>query len=391
VGLDELGRRIAAAPSRQGMTRPRPKADFLEHVWRFYNAAWRWGHKQRSAHFDATWAQLQEACRYPAEAQVLTSMQSYAAILEEIGLMKVYGVTDANGAWQRLDVELLEPPPVSTPVELQGPGRQRVAEAPWWGARYLTARDRRRLRGLPRAGRRARGRCPRVFRYERNLDTPWCLVKGFALTQTAGAVPGRAHVREPGLEGGTRDPAPGDATGGGFAAGGCAGAAAPIGRTAGIDGAGRDRLLSAFIRAGFHGGADAVIDAAAAAVRDGAGHVAIVTAAWRALRGPSRPRLTDGRGEQLRRGLAMLDRYAGFGAGESGAGVRLVVERIAAELESGAGERLESLNGVAAWAYSVGRDWRRTAKGRQPGVSAPPKVRRPRPRPRPGCWGWPEW
>ena len=111
VNMEDLGLRIASAPSRAGMARPYPKSDYLEGAWKLFNDVWSWAHGVGSSHFDATWPQLQAKGNFEEGAQVERSLRRYAAILEEIGLVRIYGVKDANGAWQRLDVELLQPPP----------------------------------------------------------------------------------------------------------------------------------------------------------------------------------------------------------------------------------------------------------------------------------------
>lgn len=365
------------------MARPRPKVDLLQHTWRFYSVLWMWAHARRSAHYDATWQQLIRACGYPDDAKTLRSVQRYAALLEEAGLARVYGVKDGRGAWQRLDVELLQAP------EFDEPEHER-ATRPRWAARALTRKQRLRL-GSCRAGRSSRRLVPRVHRRS-NLRTP--MGKGFDFVKPppSRAVPGRARGWPPAAgSGSTRSSGEQGANGGGCAAGaGCAvDAAAPTGSTAGTGRGGAPPLLATMIRATFVDGPAGLIAAAvAAAEQHDAGDV--VEAAWLAVHTTGSARLVERRRQQLDRGLTMLDRFADLGRGRRGAGVELAVRRIVDELAPDAGdETLQTLGGLAAWLYASGRQWRYSAAVRA--GRREPKQARPRPRPPGGAWPWPEW
>lgn len=371
---DELARRIAAAPSRQGMKRPRPKADFLEHAAHVYATAFRWGRGVHSGRFDATHGQLIKAVGYADDAKVLHSMQRYFELLAEIGLLRVRGVRDGAGRWQRLDVELLTPPgdepePVSAPAEGTGgpaePPRPLLAALPYsYRLRRLRAPEKRLLRdvcGDARAGRLPRRLAPRLQRIS-NLRSPERGVEDFVLSPSRAALRGRAHEGRPAdAQRLTRSGAAQGASRGGCAAGGCAGWPRSTADHTPPGAVSLDAVLSSLIRAAaFDLGA--LPGAAAAALEGGANPAVVVVAAWRTLYGHGGASLNGERRRQLDIALTRLDRYADLGHGRRGAGVQLAVARILADARPEPGEQpLVRLGGLAAWLDSEARRWRRSA------------------------------
>jgi hypothetical protein len=351
------------------MARPRPKSDLVQHVWRFYSTLRTWGHARRSAHYDATWRQLAAACGYADDVHALRAMQRYAQLLDELGLARVYGVKDRRGAWQRLDVELLHAPDVKPET---GPRPVYV--------RTLLTRRQRAILGPLRAGRRSRALVPRVFR-----KSAYSQGKGFDLrsnTLLLGPCVG-ASMRPCGGRSGVTRPSALSGAGAGAALDGrrprswrSVSAAPP--------------LLASLIGAyGLDGNTAALHEAAVQAAGRGVDGTAVVAAVWRVVHGAEGLTLDDRRAGQLAAGLAALDRYAAGGRGRRGAGVAVAVERILADVaDQAAGELheqpLRTLAGVACWAWSLGRQWRRAARGagpRRPSLGRDPHGRR--------GWDWP--
>jgi len=117
----ELLSRLANVPSRADRKRPKLKRDLAENVDRAYQAIWRRARASGSAAIDTTWAQFAVACGYegtlsvPDDRERLAmlgagSCRRYLQLLQEAGLLVYGGIQDANGAWERLDIVLLEPP-----------------------------------------------------------------------------------------------------------------------------------------------------------------------------------------------------------------------------------------------------------------------------------------
>lgn len=377
----------------------------MEHAWWFYNALFRWGHGVRSGRFDATWSQLVAAAGYADDAKVLHSAQRYVELLTEIGLVRVEGVRDGAGRWQRLDVELLSPPEPATAASAPVEGAHGATEptspvvaplACTWRVRRLRDAEQRQLRevcGGARAGRLPRRLAPRLQRSS-NLRSPERGVKGFALSPSQAALRGRAHEAQP-VHGQrlTRSSAEQGATHGGCAAGGSAGWPRPAADETPLGGVvSLDAVLSALIRAAAFD-LDALPGAAAAAVAQGAEPGVVVVAAWQAVHGRQGASLTAERRAQLDVALARLDRFALFGQGQAGAGVQLAVERILADRRPEPGDVvLHRLGGLAAWLASEARSWRRAVRQRA-GRRGPYSPKRlpdaNRERPTHGRWRWP--
>lgn len=405
VAVDELGKRIAALPSRQHMTRPRPKADLVEHVRRFYSALHAWGHSAGTAQYRASWRQLIRACGYEDTAAVHRSVERYAALLRELGLAELRGIKKSNGQWRCLEVRLLEAAPVA---ELDTAGGREL-----YRARRVSGGRRRRMYrvGAPRAGRPARsafkcvsragskeGAAPRGIRAPApgaasysNLRTPLGVGPSFGSPYLSGE-PGRANRGV--LESFERDTSEPTST---------QGATRPAALGGALNhsstGRGHRALAVWLVQTVLADGDQAALDAAVAARRRGVDGLSLVLALWTAFR-PAEPKAGPERREQLRRALRRLERYARFGAGDRGAGVelagRLMLDHAAAATDAGE-LRLRSLAGIAAALQQTANSWRRADRARRGEIAGGALDGRRDGRPwtperRPRGWEWPaEW
>lgn len=103
----ELLERCAAVPSREKLTRRELRADLAENVTRFYDALWRHARATHSSTIYTTWDQLAVANGYEPGKRALHTMQRYAALLAEAGILEFGGDQDDTGAHRRLRVRLL--------------------------------------------------------------------------------------------------------------------------------------------------------------------------------------------------------------------------------------------------------------------------------------------
>lgn len=382
LAADELAEAIAALPSRQGMKRPAPKADLLEHLWHFYGVLYRRGRALSSGTYDASWSELARRCKYTPSAKVQTSLERYAALLEELELVRIRGVRDTAGRWQRLDVELLQP---------RADDCLDVRRERRWTRHRLTAAQRRHLAELcqdARAGRTPRRLAPRL---RRNLGSPLGGPLPSAENRKGRALRAREADRRPAdREVVTRASLLEAALEAAFGARGFAEVAAPDGRETPL---GREERLEAvqraLIRVDYLSGRPALRDAASGLQAAGEAPDVVVEALWLAIHGPGRAGLGIQRRRDLEVALARLDRYALRGAGLQGAGVGLAAERILADVdEPDDDERLEHLGGLIAYLAATARRWRRDELIRRGERDAYRPRQRPAPRPR-GRWHWP--
>lgn len=99
----ELADRIEAAPSRRYMDRPRPRADYVEHLSRFYDVL-----LDMTSCGPATTSWQELAVRFGYDEHDFTlPVQRYADALTEVGIISCRP-TRVGSVW-RLSIEVVEP------------------------------------------------------------------------------------------------------------------------------------------------------------------------------------------------------------------------------------------------------------------------------------------
>jgi hypothetical protein len=89
----------------------KPREDYADNLIRFHNALWRHAHALNAGCYRLSWDQQRAAAGYEArpDQTVLTSLQRYAAVLEEAGVATITGI--GEGADGRACVVTLHTPP----------------------------------------------------------------------------------------------------------------------------------------------------------------------------------------------------------------------------------------------------------------------------------------
>jgi len=307
---------VGELPSREGM-RP-PRSDYADNLIRFHNALWRHAHALQTACYRMTWDQLRAAAGYEpvSYASRLTSLENYAAALQETGVLTITGIGDlADG---RACVVTLKEPPDAAAILTEAAERGERCEA---RRRRETRSQRRAWRVAPYVAKGGRGRAVerwdfRWGTYVGSQGSSFSKEKEEPLKPCVGARRSLVDASAP--------PASGADPGG---AGGI-----PPTRSAAPDWApsprNRGAVLERLRTASTEGG---VVELRAAALA-GADPVSVGIVGYELLF-PERPlRMSRKRREQLRRSALVIDRVHG----ERGAGavhLLALMEQRAAEIE----------------------------------------------------------